>query len=100
MRTIPEIRARLKEVAAELVNHPARRRRLPDIAAEVVQLADETRRRPPVRLAPKRKANPNARLQAQIRAFAAANPTIDIQDIGQHFGVNSGRVSEAIAGKR
>jgi len=32
----------------------------------------------------------------QIRAYAAAHPDAHLQDIADHFGVNPGRVSEAL----
>jgi hypothetical protein len=36
----------------------------------------------------------------EIRLYAAANPDLHQQDIANHFGVNVGRVSEALHGDR
>lgn len=79
--------------------------RLRDLAAahgipELRTLASEIRRRPV-----RRRANPvstpmSANLRAQIRACARTNPHLTQVEIAEHFGVNQGRVSEALRGKR
>ena len=50
--------------------------------------------------APPTAARCTPELRAEIRAFAAAHPDMTMHDIGLHFGVQEGRVSEAINGKR
>lgn len=86
--TIPEIRARLHELA-DLHGIP-----------KLHVLADATKRRPPVRKAPAKRRSLTPALEMLIRAFASAHPTAGYPDIADHFGVNQGRVSEALAGKR
>lgn len=83
-RNIPEIRQRLLELAAE---H--------DID-ELYELVDEMHRRPPNRRAPVQSEKITPSLAAAIRVFAAENPDMHLQKIAEHFGVNHGRVSEAI----
>ena len=39
-------------------------------------------------------------LASAIRAYAAADPKLSQRAIGEHFNVSSGRVSEALNGKR
>jgi hypothetical protein len=41
-----------------------------------------------------------AEIAEEIRQYAAANPDLHQQDIANHFGVNVGRVSEALHGDR
>ena len=36
---------------------------------------------------------------AQVRSLSASNPALSNQDIANRFGINPGRVSEALAGK-
>jgi hypothetical protein len=40
------------------------------------------------------------KLKASIRAFVKENPEMAFQDVANIFGVNPGRVSEAVHGKR
>lgn len=87
-RTIPEIRARMIELAGELG------------CPELRELAEETRRRKPVRRAPPRKPDPSPALQDRIKRYASHNPDVSYHDIAVRFGTTSGRVSEAVAGKR
>jgi DNA-binding MarR family transcriptional regulator len=83
-RTIPEIRARLYELANELgIN-------------ELSQLADETYRSSPVRRAPRKSLSLTPALAAKIRIFARKNPKMHQRQIAEHFNVNPGRVSEAM----
>jgi len=81
--TIPEIRQRLYLIAIEL-DH----------------LADELARRPARKKAPRSSVPMTPDLADRIRDFAHRNPDWTENDIGAHFGVNQGRVSEALRGKR
>ncbi len=82
-RTIPEIRQRLYEIAIELN-----------------ALADETRREFHGRRVPTTsKAMTTERTEA-IREYAGAHPERSEHEIAVLFGVNQGRVSEALFGKR
>lgn len=48
--------------------------------------------------APARRKTPGPYMRKAIRAFFAKNPGMSNQDIATRFGVNPGRVSEAIGG--
>jgi hypothetical protein len=89
VRTIPQIRVRLHELANEL-----------DIQ-ELHDLAEETKRRAPLR--PRVKAKYPMLTQAQqaeIRDYAWANADQGVREISIKFNTSIGRVSEAISGMR
>lgn len=86
--TIPEIRIRLHEIAAE---HGI---------DELHYLAEATRRRPPLRVARVKSRPIDPAVKAAIRAYALAHPNAHAQEIAEVFNVNHGRVSEALIGKR
>lgn len=88
MRTIPEIRARLHDLAAE--------HGLPELAL----LAEETRRRAPCRKAAPRRRSLTPELAQAIRDHARAHPGAAYHEIAERFHTNIGRVSEALAGRR
>lgn len=96
-RTIPEIRGEIHRVAKGLRDMTMGRA---GAAALLDKLAEETRRRPPVRRAPVKAKRITKELRAQIVVYAHENPAASCQDIGVAFGINSGRVSEILAGKR
>ena len=48
--------------------------------------------------APASSATITPELRAEIRAYAEANPQVSLTRIAERFQVNSGRVSEALAG--
>lgn len=81
---IPEVRARLRELAEE---H--------DID-ELNELADAMYRRSPVKRAPNRSPKLTPELAQEIREYAADHPDAHNQDIAENFGVNIGRVSESL----
>jgi hypothetical protein len=87
--TIPEIRSRLYEIAVE--------EGLPEVAT----LADQMwRRRPgrdPVHPVSRRMTD---ELRDQIREYATLHPDEPEDRVGMRFGVNQGRVSEALFGFR
>jgi hypothetical protein len=82
--SIPEIRDRLRELADE---HGI---------DELRELADQMYRRSGRRRAPARSPKLTPKLAEEIRQYAAANPAAHQQDIAEKFGVNHGRVSEAL----
>lgn len=88
MRTIPQIRERLYELAEEYGFE------------ELRTLADETKRRSPVRRARTKHAPLTGEVKAAILAYAEAHPDAHQQDIALHFKTNAGRVSETLAGFR
>jgi hypothetical protein len=83
-RTIPEIRTRLLEIADE--------HGIPEIS----ELVDEMYRKRSIRRAPPRSPKLTPALAAQIRVYARAHPEMHQQDIAERFGLNHGRVSEAM----
>ena len=87
-RTIPEIRARLVELAEE---HD-----IPELA----QLAAETKRQYHGRRAPVRARPINDALAMRVRLWARRNPDMAQREIGRRFGIDGGRVSEILFGKR
>ncbi len=87
-RTIPQIRTRLHELAVELD--------LPELA----ELAEETRRQYHGRRAPVRARAVTDNMASRIKEYAAENPSTPQRDIGQAFGIDGGRVSEVLFGKR
>lgn len=86
--TIPEIRQRLLFLSKQ---HGI---------AELTILAHELRRRPPVRRAPRVSPTLTPPIATRIRRIAAAFPDWPYTRIAQSVGVNPGRVSEVLAGKR
>lgn len=85
---LPEIAARLRELATDLG------------CDELNDLADEMGRRSPRQRAPSTSAPMTDALKAQIRAMKAAEPDLSQAEIGRRFNLNPGRVSEALRGKR
>lgn len=80
---------------------PALRERLRKLATEhgldeLNDIADQMYRRAHTRRAPTRSPKLTPELAQQIRDYAAAHPNDHLQDIAEHFGVNHGRVSEAL----
>lgn len=83
-RSIPEIRARLRELA--------------DIHGieELHDLADETYRNSPIKRGSNRSARLTPKLAEEIRQYVAKFPKLHQRDVAQRFNVNPGRVSEAL----
>lgn len=63
-------------------------------------LADATKRRLPIRKAEPQSQPMTPELARQIRAYRKTHPNASHQQIAINFGVNPGRVSEALRGKR
>ena len=83
-RGIPAIRDRLRELADEY-----------DID-ELNELADEMYRKSAKKRASVRSPKLTAQMAQDIRDYSSANPGAHQQDIAEKFGVNHGRVSEAL----
>lgn len=83
-RSIPQIRARLHELADEY-----------DIP-ELHELADDTYRNTPVTRAKRKSASLTSQLAQKIRTFQKSNSQLHQREIAQKFNVNPGRVSEAL----
>lgn len=90
--TIPEARRLLMNLAATLP---------PPAAAEIARIVREGmfRRRVIVPTPPKSKRMCR-KVAADIRSLHRSQPGLSEQEIADHVGVNSGRVSEALIGKR
>lgn len=86
--TIPEVRDHLLLLAFKYDD--------PEIAYLVSQLI----RRPAIRRAPTVSVPLTPELARAIRAYAKAHPDMTEHQISVRFGVNQGRVSEALHGKR
>jgi hypothetical protein len=86
--TIPEVAERLREKAAEIGD------------AELTRLADELRRRRAARKASARSTPMTDELADEIRAYRREHPKVPQALIAIAFGINQGRVSEALHGKR
>lgn len=87
-RTMPEIRARLHEIARE--------NGLPELA----QLAEETKRRYHGRKGRTTALKVTPALAARVRAYFKAHPDENNRTIGARFQIDGGRVSEILFGKR
>ena len=83
-RSIPEIRDRLRELAGE---HGI---------DELSDIADELVRKSPIKRARIKSPPLTPEMAQKIRDYAEAHPDAHQQDIATHFGVNHGRVSEAL----
>lgn len=91
MKTIPQIRKELLDIATTVS---------PSAKTKIKALVLQMFRRPYVRRAPNDSVTVTPTLLRTIKSFAIANPTWSYKRIGNKFKVASGRVSEAIAGKR
>jgi hypothetical protein len=96
---IPEIRVELLAIAEWLDDYAesVSNKHLAHSAARLRLLEKELHRRPPVRRAKVNKTTPPTRL---IRAFAEENPDMDYIDMAAAMGIATGRISEALVGKR
>jgi hypothetical protein len=90
--TIPEARRLLLNLAATLD---------PKSAAEIQRIVREgMHRRRGVPLTPPKSKPMTRGLAGQIRVFYGRHPGLSEQEIAVKMGVNAGRVSEALIGKR
>jgi hypothetical protein len=85
---IPEVRARLVELADETGND------------ELRDLAVHLYRRPAARRAVPQSRPITPELLAEMRGYAEQHPRASLARIAQVFDTNPGRVSEALQGKR
>lgn len=94
---IPEVRKQLSAAADALREGKSPK----SIAKKLDFLVTELWRRKPRRKAGaaiRTKITPE--LKARIRAYSKAHPKQDMQEVGNHFNVNPGRVSEIVSGFR
>ncbi len=93
---IPQVRARLLELAAE---QAALAERLAEISETIIALETQLYRKSYKR-APVRNQRISEDVKQSIRAMAFANPDMHLQDIAEAHNTNTGRVSETLHGKR
>lgn len=96
-RPIPEIRNDLADLAQQLTmgcigKHKA--------AARLYELIDDTYRNSPVKKAAATARKMTNEIADEVIDYAAAHPEMSNRQIGRHFGIDGGRVSEALTGKR
>jgi hypothetical protein len=96
---IRDVQTRMLELAGELED-PNGEMELAEIAKELRVLVVELFRRKAVRKAPIKARAIDPQLKAQLREVARLHPEMPYREIGRMFGVDGGRVSEALAGKR
>lgn len=97
MSDIPTAREQLQGIAKRLQIGAITK---PQAAREIRSTMRLLVRQSPVRRAPRVSRYVTRRLIGEIRAFARVHPLMTLQDIAEHFGVNIGRVSEILNGKR
>ncbi len=85
---LPEVAARLRELAI-ILNHD-----------ELNDLADEIGRRQAGPRAPSTSNKITDEIRERIRTIHQENPKLSQADIAMQVGVNPGRVSETLRGKR
>ena len=97
MSNIPTAREQLQGIAKRLQIGAITK---PQAAREIRSTMRLLVRQSPVRRAPRVSRYVTRRLIGEIKAFARVHPLMTLQDIAEHFGVNIGRVSEILNGKR
>ena len=95
-RPIPEIRKDLLELADEVVAGDVYNR---DIATRIRELVEDTYRNPVAHMTKPKRRKMTAAIGKAVRAYVAANPSMNLDEVGKVFNVAGGRVSEAINGK-
>lgn len=95
---IPEVRKRLSALANDLRDSKTKP---VTVARKLDFLVIELWRRKPRKQAAKAIRTPiTPELKQEIRTFARKHKNMDQQEIGNHFNVNPGRVSELLSGFR
>lgn len=92
MLTIPEVRQRLADIASRCTDPSAKR--------SIRLLLVHMRRRPAAKRADVTSQPMTPDLADAIRRYARRYPSASQLQIAVHYGVNQGRVSEALRGKR
>lgn len=97
MSDIPTAREHLQSIAKRLQVGSITK---PQAAREIRSTMRLLVRQSPVRRAPRSKRYVTKKLIGEIRVFASVHNGMQMHDIAEHFGVNIGRVSEILNGKR
>ena len=102
-RTIPEIRLAVRQCTSALrlmFNAETGANALLALD-DIDAMMEETKRRQPVRRAKVEAPPITPAFARKIKAYAKKNPEMSYTKIARHFGlINTGRVSEVLAGKR
>ena len=98
MSNVPRARGLVAEIAEEMEELGARMEELAQLLAAA--LADLHRRPPARKPAPRRAPPVGADMAAYLRKFARDNPDMSQTEIAHRFGINPGRVAEALHGDR
>lgn len=97
MSNVPQARIILRDVAQQLKSGAISKLNAAKVVSATLPMLT---RKPPVRRTSRRKRYVTQNLISQIRAYARAHPNMHLDDIAAHFGVNIGRVSEILNGKK
>ena len=98
--TLPEIQERLHELADALLYPLLLPIPAEDIGVQMHHLADSISRRKAISHAPVSSRPMTPELAEAIRQDKAKHPKLTYQKLAERHGVNTGRVSEALRGKR
>lgn len=97
---LPKVQAKLRYWGRELINPGLIPYTNREIGEEILHLVKEINRRPMVRKAPRQALPITDERRRRLQSIAILSPEEGYQAIGEREGVNGGRVSEAVAGKR
>jgi hypothetical protein len=71
-----------------------------DISVSLKAIAEELPNRSPIRRSPRVSPRVTPEIAEQVRRLALDNPTMSNHEIAAQLGLNQGRVSEILAGRR
>lgn len=74
--------------------------KLRDVFQKIDRLADETKKRRNQPRGPTKRSRVTDRIRQEVREYVAAHPNALQDEVGQHFNLDGGRVSEILHGKR
>lgn len=97
MSNVPQARTILRAVAQQLKTGAITKLNAAKVVASTLPLLT---RQSPVRRTTRRKRYVTRNLIGQIKMYARQNRDMHLDDIATHFGVNVGRVSEILNGKK
>lgn len=100
MATIPDCRDTLTLLADRLRKPFLSLAERTRIAHQIDMVVTEMYRRSAVRKAPCKAKVMTPAMEVLARAMVRANPDVPMREIGRRLGVDGGRISEAVAGRR
>lgn len=96
---LPEIQEALHQCADDIL-FPLLPVDMQDMGRRLHLLADSISRRSSIKHAPKASRRMTPELAEAIRKDKSENPSLTYQKLAERHGVNTGRISEALRGKR